>query len=260
MLDHTNTKLTKRQSDIVEAARTAGTVRIGDLARDIGVSLETIRRDIRPLVETGTLIKHHGAVSPSFTGTEAPFERRMRDNAREKVTIARHAAAMISDGDSVMLDTGTTTSLLARELLRKRDLTIVTNSSDIARTLATVNGNKVYMAGGELHGDNGAAFGRSAIEFVASFSVRHSIISIGAVDAVTGLMDHHLAEAEFARTVLSCGQQRTVITDHTKFSRTALIKVCGFGEFDLLVTDTAPPEPILEQLTRSSTRCEIAKS
>lgn len=258
MLDNPDTKLTRRQIEIVEAARAAGIVRIGDLAHDMGVSLETIRRDIRPLVETGTLIKYHGAVSPSFTGAEAPFERRMRDNAREKVMIARHTAAMISDGDSVMMDTGTTTSLLARELLRKRDLTIVTNSSDIARTLATVNGNKVYMAGGELHGDNGAAFGRSAIELVASFAVRHAIISIGAVDAATGLMDHHLAEAEFARTVLDCGQQRTVITDHTKFARTALVRVCGFDDFDLLVTDAKPPEPIFEQLARSSTRCEIA--
>ena len=85
-----------------------------------------------------------------------------------------------------MLDTGTTTSYLARELRKRRDLTVVTNSSDIARTLATVNGNTVYMAGGELRGDNGAAFGHAAIDFVTRFQVRHAIISIGAMDAETG--------------------------------------------------------------------------
>ncbi len=253
-----DTKLTRRQTEIIESARSGGTVRIGELAHDMGVSLETIRRDIRPLVENGALIKHHGAVSPAISGPEAPFERRMRENAREKLAIARHAAGMIADGDSVMLDTGTTTSVLARELLRKTGLTIVTNSSDIARTLATVNGNKVYMAGGELHGDNGAAFGRSAIEFVANFSVRHAIISIAAVDAVTGLMDHQLAEAEFARTVLSCGQRRTVITDHTKFSRAALVKVCDFDEFDLLITDATPPSAILERLEGTPASYKIA--
>jgi DeoR family glycerol-3-phosphate regulon repressor len=251
-------KLTSRQAGIINAVRATGSARIGDLARTLGVSLETIRRDIRPLVESGELIRHHGAVSTAAWGPEAPFERRMRENAREKRLIARHTAKMIEDGDSVMMDTGTTTSLLARELLRKTGLTIVTNSSDVARTLATVNGNRVYMAGGELHGDNGAAFGRTAIDFVANFSVRHAIISIAAVDAATGLMDYHLAEAEFARTVLSCGQQRMVITDHSKFTRGALVKVCDFDEFDLLVTDAMPPAPIIERLEAASTALEVA--
>ena len=251
-------KLTSRQHTILEAARADGTVRIGELAHQMGVSLETVRRDIRPLVEGGSLVKHHGAVSPAAFAGEAPFERRLRENAAEKREIARFAAEMISDGDSVMLDTGTTTSILARELLKKAGLTIVTNSSDIARTLATVNGNKVYMAGGELRGDNGAAFGRTAIEFVSNFSVHHAIISISAVEAATGLMDHQLAEAEFARTVLGCGQQRTVVTDHTKFSRSALIKVCGFDGFDLLITDKTPPEAVTERLRAGSTQYIVA--
>lgn len=253
MTIRTDTNLTGRQLKIVETARSAGTIRIGELARSMGVSLETIRRDIRPLVETGSLIKHHGAVSPPHFGAEAPFDRRMRENAADKLAIARHVAGLISDGDSVMLDTGTTTSILARELLSKTGLTIVTNSSDIARTLAIVNDNTVFMAGGELHGDNGAAFGRSAIDFVKNFSVRYSIISIAAVSAETGLMDHQLAEAEFARTVLGCGQKRIVITDHTKFTRTALVKVCDFNEFDLLVTDHTPPPGILGALDDAAT-------
>jgi DeoR family glycerol-3-phosphate regulon repressor len=251
-------KLTKRQAAIVDAARADGTARIGDLADQMEVSLETIRRDIRPLVEAGTLVKHHGAVSLTALSAEAPFERRMRENAAEKRKIARAAAEMIADGDSVMLDTGTTTSILARELLQKVGLTIVTNSSDIARTLSTVNGNRVYMAGGELRGDNGAAFGRTAIDFVSNFSVRHAMISISAVDAMNGLMDHQLAEAEFARTVLNCGQHRTVVTDHTKFSRSALVRVCGFDEFDLLITDQEPPAAVIERLEAGTASCRVA--
>lgn len=259
MLTNPNIKLTRRQSQIIEAAVSGGNVRIGELANLMGVSRETIRRDIRPLVQSGVLVKHHGAISQPAIGGEAPFERRMRENAREKTAIARHVAAMIADGESVMLDTGTTTSLLARELLRKSGLTIITNSSDIARTLATVNGNRVFMAGGELHGDNGAAFGRYALEFASNFSVRHAIISIAAVDPEAGLMDHQLAEAEFARTVLSCGQQRMVVTDHTKFSRSALVKVCGFDAFDILVSDRKPPQPVLDGLNGANTRLEVAE-
>lgn len=250
--------LTKRQSEILDTARTQGTIRIGQLADDMHVSLETIRRDIRPLVDDGKLVKLHGAVSLAPAAVEAPFERRMRELATEKRLIARHLANKINDGDSVMMDTGTTTSILARELLTKSGLTIVTNSSDVARTLATVNGNRVYMAGGELHGDNGAAFGPSAIEFIGNFTVRFAIISIAAISAEHGLMDYQLAEAEFARMVLTRGHQSIVISDHTKYARTALVKVCDLGDFDTLITDKSPPENILRSLEVASTRCEIA--
>lgn len=241
--------LSARQTRILQSARAHGTVRIGDLAAEMGVSLETVRRDIRPLAEQGEIVKLHGAVTLASTASEAPFERRMREMAAEKRQIGRYVARMIVDGDSLMMDTGTTTSILARELLGKRGLTIVTNSSDVARTLATVNGNRVYMAGGELHGDNGAAFGRSAIEFISNFKVRHAIISIAAIDAGLGLTDYHLAEAEFARRVLESGQQRLVVTDHTKFSRTALVRVAGFSDFDLIVSDQPPPPEIAERIT-----------
>jgi DeoR family glycerol-3-phosphate regulon repressor len=252
-------KLTKRQAAILTSAQDDGTVRISDLADRMDVSLETIRRDIAPLVELGKLIKLHGAVRSAAVHLEAPFERRMRENAAEKRRIARHLADTIIDGDSVMMDTGTTTSILARELLGKRGLTIVTNSSDVARTLATVNGNRVYMTGGELHGDNGAAFGRSAVEFIANFKVNYAVISIAAVGADTGLMDYHLAEAEFARTVLTCGKQRIVITDHTKFNRTALVRVGGFADFDTLVTDKVPPPEILGALEAAGTSYQVAR-
>lgn len=248
---------TQRQRAIVAAARESGLARIQDLARDMEVSEETIRRDIRPLVEGGELIKRHGAVSP-LSGVEAPFERRMREQAAEKRAIARAVAAMISDGDSLMLDTGTTTSMLARELLGKRGLTVVTNSSDVARTLAIVNGNKVVMAGGELNGDNGAAFGRDAIGFIERFNTDFAIISIAAVSARQGLMDYHLEEAEFARAVLKQGRRRLVVTDHTKFARTALVTVCGFDAFDELVTDQAPPEEIAEHIAAAGTQCVVA--
>jgi DeoR family glycerol-3-phosphate regulon repressor len=200
----------------------------------------------------------HGAIGlPSIVG-EAPFERRMRENAEAKRAIARMVAATIRDGESVMLDTGTTTSFLARELLGHRRLTVVTNSSDIARTLATVNGNKVYMAGGELRSDSGAAFGVSAIEFVSRFSVSHAVISAGAVDAADGIMDYELEEAEFARMVLSRGQRTLVITDSSKFGRQGLVQVCGFGDVAELATDRAPPREIAAALDAAGTRLHVA--
>ena len=248
----------KRHRAILTLLQQDGTVTIADLARKLDVSLETVRRDIKPLASDGAVVKMHGAISLPSAAGEAPFEKRMRENSDAKKAIAVAMATSVRDGDSIMLDTGTTTSFLARELLGHRRLTVITNSSDIARTLSTVNDNRVYMAGGELRSDNGAAFGVSAIEFVSRFSVTHSVISIGAVDAASGIMDFDLEEAEFARMVLSRGRRAVAVTDHSKFGRQGLVKVCDFSGITEIVTDEMPPEDIASGLTRASVLITLA--
>ncbi len=248
--------LSKRHADILDILEAEGSVTISALAGRLGVSLETVRRDVRPMTETGTLVRIHGAVGLAGRIGEAPFQKRMRENAEAKRAIARAVAGTIRDGESVMFDTGTTTSFVARELTSHRRLTVVTNSSDIARTLATVNGNRVYMAGGELRPDSGAAFGKSALDFIAQFTVHHAIISAGAVDP-GGVMDYALEEAEFARLVLSRGERRVVVTDHTKFGRRGLIAVADFGEVDEIVTDAAPDAAIADALAAAGARLAL---
>lgn len=249
--------LSRRHTKILEILEAEGSVSIADLAERLGVSLETVRRDVKPLGEAGTIVRVHGAVGLAGQIGEAPFQKRMRENAGAKQAIARAVAAMIRDGDSVMLDTGTTTSFVARELTRRRRLTVVTNSSDIARTLATVNDNRVYMAGGELRSDSGAAFGKSALDFVARFSVTHAIISASAVDT-GGVMDFDLEEAEIARLLLTRAERRVVATDHTKFGRRGLIQVCGFDAITDFVTDRAPPAAIAQALRDAGTSLVVA--
>lgn len=249
----------KRHNDILRLLQQDGTVTIADLAKKLDVSLETVRRDIKPLTTNGAVVKMHGAVAlPSLLG-EAPFEKRMRENSDAKKSIAIAVAATIRDGDSIMLDTGTTTSYLARELLGHRRLTVVTNSSDIARTLSTVNDNRVYMAGGELRSDNGAAFGISAIEFISHFTVGHAVISTGAIDATIGIMDYDLEEAEFARAVVAQGRRAVVVTDHTKFGRQGLVRVCDFSALTDLYTDKAPPRDVATALKTAGVSVNLAR-
>ncbi|UJW74833.1 DeoR/GlpR family DNA-binding transcription regulator [Rhizobium sp. SL42] len=249
----------KRHRDILKLLQQDGTLSIADLAGRLGVSLETIRRDLKPLADRHTIVRMHGAVAlPSIVG-EAPFERRLRENAQAKKAIARTLAATIRDGDSIMLDTGTTTSILARELLGHRRLTVITNSSDIARTLATSNENRVYMAGGELRSDNGAAFGSTAIDFISRFHVLHAVISVGAVSAGSGILDFDFEEAEFARTLLTRGDRRIAVTDQSKFNRSGLVKVCDFSDLTDLVTDGTPPQDVRAALETAGVTCTIAR-
>jgi len=242
--------LTKRHSVILKLLEEEGTLAISSLATRLDVSLETIRRDVKTLAEIGSVVRIHGAAGLAGQVGEAPFQRRMRENATAKQIIAKAVAGSIRDGDSIMFDTGTTTSFVARELTGHRRLTVVTNSSDIARTLATVNGNRVYLAGGELRSDSGAAFGKSALDFISRFTVNHSVISTGAIDA-TGVMDFELDEAEFARVVLSRGERKVVVTDQSKFGRRGLIMVTDFSGIDELVSN-APPPPLIAAKVNSA--------
>lgn len=249
--------LSKRHGTILRLLGEDGAMTVSTLAQRLGVSPETVRRDLKPLARDGKIAKMHGAAALPGPAGEPPFERRMREFAAEKRTIAKAVAATIADGDSVMLDTGTTTSILARALLARRRLTVVTNSSDIARTLATVNGNTVYMAGGQLRSDSGAALGSSAVAFIANFHVDHAIVSVGAIDE-DGVMDYELAEAEFARMALTRGERAVVISDHSKFGRRGLVRICGHSGFGELTVDRPPPPAIAAALAANGVRVTVA--
>jgi len=252
-------KTSKRHIAILAHIRNDGTATVADLAHGLNVSEETIRRDAKLLAQKGEVLKLHGALALPHLAGEAPFERRLREHSDSKRAIAKRAVQFVEDGDSIMIDTGTTTSIFAQELRAKRNLTIVTNSSDIARTLATVNGNTVYMAGGELKGDNGAAFGPPAVEFFARFRVKHAFISIGAIHAIDGPMDADLSEAEIAYMALSRADHRVILSDSSKFGKTALVKVCAFSEINRLITDALPDAALSAVLDQSGVTVNIVE-
>jgi DeoR family glycerol-3-phosphate regulon repressor len=251
-------KTSKRMLTIVDHIRQHGTATVAELAESLGVSEETIRRDAKLLESKGQVLKLHGSLALPHLAGEAPFERRLREHSDAKRAIAKRAIQFVEDGDSIMIDTGTTTSIFAQELRAKRGLTIVTNSSDIARTLATVNGNTVYMAGGALKGDNGAAFGPPAVEFFSRFRVKHAFISIGALDAIDGPMDAELSEAEIANMALSRADHRVILSDASKFGKTALVKVCTFSEINRLITDAAPDVALSAVLDQAGVTVNVA--
>ena len=253
-------KTSKRQIAILSYIREIGTATVIELAEGLHVSDETIRRDAKLLESNGQILKLHGALTLPHLVGEAPFEKRLRENADVKRAIAKRACQIVEDGDSLMIDTGTTTSIFAQELRSKRGLTIVTNSSDIARTLATVNGNAVYMAGGALKGDNGAAFGPTAIEFLSRFRVKYCFISIGALDAVEGPMDAELTEAEIAHMALSRAEHRVILSDASKFDKTALVKVCEFSEINRLITNQLPPPALSAALESAGVTVDITSN
>lgn len=246
-------ELSKRHGRILEILDAEGTVSISVLAAQLRVSAETVRRDLRPLAARGTVVRMHGAVGLAGTTAEAPFQRRMSENAEAKQRIARTAARMIRNGDSLLLDTGTTTSFLARALLGHERLDVVTNSTDAARILSGRQGNRVYLVGGRMNGDSGAVLGAEALAAVSAFRADHTVISAAGVTS-HGITDFDPEEAAFARAILSCGRRRMVVTDAGKFGREALVTVCPLSGIDTLVSDAAPSGDLSRALAEAGVR------
>ena len=248
----------KRQSEILQAVRLSGSCSIGELAERFEVSGETIRRNIKPLVTQGLVRRVHGGVTLPERLQEPPFQKRMQENSAEKQRIARRVAEQIDNGDTLILDCGSTTTYVARALSQHRSLVVVTNSAEIARTLATNDSNKVFMAGGELRSDDTASLGPEALAFVGQFQVRHAILSLGAIDAEGNMMVYHLSEAEFSRAVMERAENVIVAVDHSKFGRSGLVRICEPGRVDSLVTDEPPPEPLRGKLEAAEVEILLA--
>jgi DeoR family glycerol-3-phosphate regulon repressor len=200
----------------------------------------------------GLVRKVHGGVVRPEPQMEPGFHDRLMQHAEAKRAIAQTAATLVRDGDSLMLDTGSTTTYVARALRQHRNLLVVTNSVDIARALASRNGNRVYLAGGELRADDGAILGPPATAFVEQFRVRLAFLSIAAIDLEDGLMDYHLAEAEFSRVVMRRAETRVIVADRSKFGRRALVTVGPPSAVDTLITDAPPPPPFPEWLQKAN--------
>lgn len=224
----------------------------------MGVSEETIRRNVRKLAAAGMVRKVHGGVYLPDTVQELTFHQRMDENPDAKRRVASAVAAIIRDGDSLFLDIGSTTAYVAQALRGHRDLFVVTNSVAVAHTLATRNGNRVFLAGGELRSHDAGAFGREALAFVQQFSVQYAVLSAAAIDAGTGFMLFDLQEAEFSRGIMARAAQTIVAADATKFGRRAPIRMAAPDGIDMLVTNAAPPADIAETLAAASVRVIVA--
>lgn len=240
-----------RQSAILKAVTARGSCSVSELAQELEVSGETIRRDIRVMARQGLVRKVHGGVSVPDQLRESSFRQRLLENAEAKQAIARLAAAQVQSGDSLMIDTGSTTAYIARELVDHRDLMLITNCTEIARTLARGNSNRVFLVGGELRGDDGALFGGEAVRFVGRFRCRVAVLSIGAIDLNGGFMDFHPEEAEFSQAVIAQASRVIVAADHSKFGRQATVKVCDLSAVDTLITDQPPPQPFARRLSEA---------
>ncbi|MCB6177700.1 DeoR/GlpR family DNA-binding transcription regulator [Rhodobacter sp. Har01] len=247
-----------RERAILERLEETGTARVEDLAGALGVTGETIRRALKRLEAAGRIARVHGGAHLKDWGPEPTFAQRMQVNPGAKRRIAEAVARMLPDGASVFLDVGSTTAYVAQALRARRELLVVTNSLPVAQALAGVNGNRVFMAGGELRAHDGGAFGAEALDFLRQFRVGHAILSVAAVNAEGGFLLQDLREAEFSRAMIARAETVIVAADAAKFGHSAPIAVAPPQAFHHLVTEAAPTDSLAAMLAAAGVRVTVA--
>ena len=234
-------KIGDRQTKLIEIVRSRGKASVDELASHLGTSRETIRRDLTHLSGIGKILKvHGGARIPRVLG-EGSFKQRLSENVDAKMQIARTAATLVDPGETLFVDTGTTTLLFAEAIAHIPGLTVVTNSTEIARTIATGSGaSRAFLLGGEFRADNSQTVGTMTATHIRSFRAHHVFLTIGALDARSGAMDYNIDEAQIAKTMIAQSQKVTVLADGAKLGALASFEVCPLARIDRLVTNTAP--------------------
>lgn len=252
---------TTRQTEIANLIRQHDHLTVNELAETLNISKETIRRDLSELARAGKVQKYHGGASVPMNAGEGPFRDRMGKNAAAKMQIAAAAIKLVSPGETILIDTGSTTLYFAERLTEIPNLTVVTNSTKIARTMcAEPSPARTFLLGGEFHSDNRQTIGSIAIAQVQSFRAHHAILTTGALDARTGVMDYSIEEAQLARAMVEQSESLTVLVDSSKFEQIASFEVCSLSRITNLVCDTPPSEKLNAALLEANVNIIIAGS
>ncbi len=234
----------QRQRRLLDRAAEAGAVSVSDLADEWGVSRETIRRDIAELARQGLLVKTHGGAVP--LAEPAPDMRRAT-NPEGKARIGRAAAALVPDGASVILDSGSTAACVAAGLAGRRGLTVYTSDLGIARMLHR-GGARVLLLGGLLEAGGEATGGLDALDMLARYRADFAFVGAGGLTADGALTDFTREGAALRSLMLARGAAAFVVLDRDKFGRATAVEIAGFGDGVGLITDAVPSRGLAARL------------
>jgi DeoR family transcriptional regulator, glycerol-3-phosphate regulon repressor len=248
-----------RQSELLEEVRRLGSASVELLATRFGVTLQTVRRDVKLLAESGLLARFHGGARvPRSTTENIAYRHRQELNRAAKGAIARAVAAAVPAGCSLMLNIGTTTEAVAQALLAHKGLRVITNNLHVATILSHNTDCEVIVAGGVVRARDRGIVGEATVDFMRQFRVDLGIIGISGIEADGSLRDFDFHEVKVTQAIMAQSREVWLAADHAKFNRPAMVEVGRIAQLDMLYTDQAPPEPFGALLAEAGVQCSFA--
>jgi DeoR family glycerol-3-phosphate regulon repressor len=248
-----------RQKKIPELVRIKGFISIEDLARRFQVTPQTIRRDINRLSDYGLLRRHHGGAGLPSSVENYAYNARKVLCLKEKIRIARLLARHIPDKASLFINIGTTTEEVAKVLLQKKSLRVITNNLNVAGLLSGNEDFEVIVAGGVVRSKDRGITGHATIDFIQQFKVDFGIIGISGIDFDGTLLDFDYREVRVAKAIIKNSRKVFLAADHTKIGRNAMVRLANISEIDALFTDKKPPKKINAVLKEVGVKVFVAE-
>nr|WP_232834173.1 DeoR/GlpR family DNA-binding transcription regulator [Sphingomonas sp. FARSPH] len=237
MADGLPEAVARRHAAILAAARRTGSVAVDTLATELGVTPQTIRRDLNLLAERAMLSRVHGGAVVTSGVDNLDREARGAIAAEAKAGIGRAAAALVPNGASLFINIGTTTEAIARALVDHRNLLVVTNNLNVVSILAARPTIEVVVAGGRVRPSDGAVVGALAMDFIGGFKVDYALIGASAIDRDGTLLDFDMDEVRVSQRIIDQARTTILAVDRSKFGRPAPVRIAGLERIDHLVTD-----------------------
>lgn len=232
---------------------------VEELAERLGVTLQTVRRDVQRLADEGLLTRFHGGVQMSTSTIEnIAHQQRESLNAAGKARIARALAAAVPNDCSLILNIGTTTEAIARALMQHTGLRVITNNLNVASILSANPRIEVIVVGGVVRNRDRGIVGEAAMHFIRQFKVDIAIIGISGIETDGTLRDYDFREVKVSQTIMAHAREVWLAADISKFNRPAMVEVAKLSQIDRLFTDEAPPEPFGPLLAEAQVRCDVA--
>ncbi|MFN3438878.1 MAG: DeoR/GlpR family DNA-binding transcription regulator [Acidovorax sp.] len=248
-----------RQLLLLEEVRARKSATVEQLADTLGVTLQTVRRDVQRLAESGLLTRFHGGVRvPSSTVENLAHTQRETLHAEGKARIARAVAEQVPNDCSLILNIGTTTEAIAKALLHHRGLRVITNNLNVAAILSGNPECEVIVAGGVVRARDRGIVGEAAVDFIRQFKVDIALIGISGIELDGSLRDFDYREVKVAQTIIAQAREVWLAADQSKFNRPAMVQLATLAQIDRLFTDAPPPEPFPALLQDAEVICTVA--
>ena len=233
----------KRRAAILDIVNKDGKVTVPDLSDKYGVSVVTIRNDLMQLEKKKLLIRTHGgAIKEKRVGFDFAVSEKAEMHPEEKLRIANKALEFIENGDTIILDSGSTTQQIARQLQKFKDLTVVTNALNIVATLADFSEIEVIIPGGILRKRSLSLIGSIAENGIKNVYADKLFLGVDGIDSDFGITTPNMEEAYLNRLMIERSKEIFVVTDSSKFEKRSMAYITGLENIDTLITDVNIPE------------------
>ncbi|MFW6024596.1 MAG: DeoR/GlpR family DNA-binding transcription regulator [Dichotomicrobium sp.] len=246
--------LSRRHAEIVQMAKENGRVAVEVLAEHFDVTPQTIRKDLNELCDRRLLTRVHGGAQFPSGIENMEYEARRKIAAAEKRAIGKAAARLIPDNASLFINIGTTTEAVCDALLDHDGLMIITNNINVANRMRVYPSLEVIIAGGVVRGSDGGIVGEAAVDFIRQFKVDYAVIGVSAIDHDGALLDFDFREVKVAQAIIANARHVILVSDSTKFERTAPVRIGHLAQVDTFITDRCGLAPIRRICKESDVR------